>query len=462
MQNPETEAKQNVNNNKRKRKPIRKKKNKKKKLAKLDEHQDVADAKQTKMIDFNDANSQSSQQQEQEQPEVEIEYVTKSITDEIQDPELKSQLALILQRFENKSSSKKIQNDNVMPQDVPEKESQKSDDPSKPSDENSTNGDNKKSQPKNDEPKVPLSNRQRRKLERKDITTLKLNVSRPELVEKGDVNSPDPLLLLHIKSTPHTVAVPRHWSLKRKYLQSKRGVSKPPFTLPAFIANTGISVVRNIAHLQGEGKDGDPTKRTGGKRQQRARMRGKIGQMELEYTVLYDAFFKYQTKPKMTGFGEVYYENKEHELKPRDKIPGVLSKELRVALGMEPVGEQGNGNNNNSMYGANGMGTGVVPWAEAMMKWGLPPWYKDIKVPGVNCPPGWDGRNVGGMGGRWGDMVEDNEEYEGGMYEEEEDDEEGDEEEDEEDVDGEGIDGDVMAVNGMQTPQGLDLRKLRQ
>jgi hypothetical protein len=36
------------------------------------------------------------------------------------------------------------------------------------------------------------------------------------------------------------VAVPRHWSQKRKYLQGKRGLEKPPFKLPEFIEATGI------------------------------------------------------------------------------------------------------------------------------------------------------------------------------------------------------------------------------
>ena len=33
----------------------------------------------------------------------------------------------------------------------------------------------------------------------------------------------------------NTVPVPRHWSYKRKYLQGKRGIEKPPFDLPDFI-----------------------------------------------------------------------------------------------------------------------------------------------------------------------------------------------------------------------------------
>jgi splicing factor 3B subunit 2 len=37
----------------------------------------------------------------------------------------------------------------------------------------------------------------------------------------------------------NSVPVPRHWSQKRKYLQGKRGIEKPPFKLPEFIEATG-------------------------------------------------------------------------------------------------------------------------------------------------------------------------------------------------------------------------------
>jgi hypothetical protein len=47
-----------------------------------------------------------------------------------------------------------------------------------------------------------------------------------------DVTSTDPKLLVHIKAYRNTVPVPRHWCHKRKYLQGKRGIEKPPFELP--------------------------------------------------------------------------------------------------------------------------------------------------------------------------------------------------------------------------------------
>lgn len=44
--------------------------------------------------------------------------------------------------------------------------------------------------------------------------------------------------------------------------------------------------------------------------------------------MLHDAFFKYQTKPRMTRFGDTYYEGKEHETLLREKRPGHISEEL--------------------------------------------------------------------------------------------------------------------------------------
>lgn len=47
--------------------------------------------------------------------------------------------------------------------------------------------------------------------------------------------------------------------------------------------------------------------------------------------------FRWQTKPRMTIHGDLYYEGKEFETRLREKKPGDLSEELRTALGM-PVG----------------------------------------------------------------------------------------------------------------------------
>lgn len=38
------------------------------------------------------------------------------------------------------------------------------------------------------------------------------------------------------------------------------------------------------------------------------RMRPKMGKMDIDYSILHDAFFKYQDKPSMTDIGDLYYE----------------------------------------------------------------------------------------------------------------------------------------------------------
>lgn len=46
---------------------------------------------------------------------------------------------------------------------------------------------------------------------------------------------------------------------------------------------------------------------------------------------------RWQTKPRLTIHGDLYYEGKEFETRLKEKKPGDLSQELRTALGM-PVG----------------------------------------------------------------------------------------------------------------------------
>lgn len=141
--------------------------------------------------------------------------------------------------------------------------------------------------------------------------------------------------------------VPRHWNAKRKYLAGKRGFERAPFELPDYIKRTGIMEMREsmwekvdfIAFF---------LKRTplfqeehqSLKSKMRERVRPKLGRIDIDYQKLHDAFFKWQTKPFMTKMGDLYYEGKELEAAMRDKKPGQLSDELRIALGM-PVGPVG-------------------------------------------------------------------------------------------------------------------------
>ncbi|KAK9714191.1 hypothetical protein RND81_06G078400 [Saponaria officinalis] len=218
-----------------------------------------------------------------------------------------------------------------------------------------------------------ISNKKKKLQRRMKIAELKQVCRRPDVVEIWDATASDPKLLVFLKSYRNTVPVPRHWCQKRKYLQGKRGIEKQPFQLPDFIAATGIEKIRQ-AYIEKE----DSKKL---KQKQRERMQPKMGKMDIDYQVLHDAFFKYQTKPKLTSYGDMYYEGKEFEVKLREMKPGTLSKDLKEALGMAE--------------GAS------PPWLINMQRYGPPPSYPHLKIPGLNAPIP-PGASFGYHPGGWG------------------------------------------------------------
>lgn len=151
-----------------------------------------------------------------------------------------------------------------------------------------------------------LSKKKKKLMSRLSVAELKQLVNRPDVVEAHDVTASDPRLLVYLKAYRNTVPIPRHWCHKRKYLQGKRGIEKPPFQLPEFIAETGISKIRDTVIEQ------EALKKS--KQKARDKMQPKMGKIDIDYQVLHDAFFKYQTKPKITGHGDLYYEGKEFEV----------------------------------------------------------------------------------------------------------------------------------------------------
>ncbi|CAH1099622.1 unnamed protein product [Psylliodes chrysocephalus] len=234
------------------------------------------------------------------------------------------------------------------------------------------------SEEKKYEDKTKLSKRKMKKLTRLSVAELKQLVNRPDVVEMHDVTARDPKLLVQLKAHRNTVQVPRHWCFKRKYLQGKRGIEKPPFNLPEFIKKTGIMEMR--ASLQ----DKDESKTLKAKMRERARP--KLGKIDIDYQKLHDAFFKWQTKPKMTIHGDLYYEGKEFETRLKEKKPGDLTEELRTALGM-PVGPNAH--------------KVPPPWLIAMQRYGPPPSYPNLKIPGLNAPIP-EGCAFGYHAGGWG------------------------------------------------------------
>ncbi|KAI2463572.1 DUF382-domain-containing protein [Annulohypoxylon bovei var. microspora] len=299
-----------------------------------------------------------------------------------------------------------------------------------------------------------LSKKKRKMLNKLSIAELKALVRKPEVVEWHDTSSSDPRLLVQIKAQRNVVPVPSHWSLKREYLSSKRGIEKPAFKLPKFIADTGIAEMRD-AVLEKQAEQSL-------KQKQRERVQPKMGKLDIDYQKLYDAFFRFQSKPQLTRFGEVYYEGKEYETDLRHLRPGELSDPLKESLSIPP--------------GA------PPPWLINQQRFGPPPSYPSLRIPGLNAPipagaqwgfnPGCYGKppvdeyNRPLYGGdifgimqpsqaapppgepiertMWGELQEPEEESE------EEEEEESEDEEDEDDV-GAGL----QTPSGMETPGGL-------
>jgi splicing factor 3B subunit 2 len=224
--------------------------------------------------------------------------------------------------------------------------------------------DKEASDDENDEAAV-LSNRKLRLMSRPTVAELKNRVERADLVEAHDVSSRDPDFLLYLKAVPNTVPIPRHWLMKRKYLQGKRGIEKPPFQLPDFIVRTGISEVRKAI-------DEDENDMTA-KKKNRGRVNPKMGSLDVDYRTLHDAFFKHQNKAsiqeKLTDVGDLYYEGKEFELQKMNgvQVGGPLSERLRDALGMTAENSP-------------------PPWLINMQRFGPPPSYPNLKIPGLNAP----------------------------------------------------------------------------
>ncbi|EIW60418.1 DUF382-domain-containing protein [Trametes versicolor FP-101664 SS1] len=300
------------------------------------------------------------------------------------------------------------------------------------------------------EEKKPLSKKKARKMNRLTVAELKQLVKKPEVVEWTDVTASDPRLLLHLKSYRNTVPIPAHWSAKRDYLQGKRGIEKPPFQLPSYIADTGIATMRDAI----KEKEANMTL----KAKTRERVQPKMGKVDIDYQKLHDAFFKFMTKPNVTGFGEMYYEGKEFETQLKHKRPGELSPELVEALSIPPLAPP--------------------PWLISMQRFGPPPSYPTLRIPGLNAPIP-EGAQWGFHPGGWGkppldeynrplygdvfgvlpkntdaDMGEPVDRTLWGELEPEEEEEEESEEESEEDEDEE--EQQETPAGGMQTPSGME------
>ena len=190
------------------------------------------------------------------------------------------------------------------------------------------------------------------------ISDLKLATTKPDLVESWDITAKEPLFLIKLKTAKNTIPVPKHWLNKRKFLQNKRGVEVNSYKLPDYIQATGISKLRDPdliddRILKIKAKD---------------KVNPKINKFDLDYNALYEAFFINQYKPPLTEFGQIYYEGKEYSHHMNIYKPGKLSDKLKIALGM-------NTNEQNEL----------PPFLSTMRRYGAPPAYPNLFIPGVNC-----------------------------------------------------------------------------
>ena len=352
----------------RKKKQRKKQSRQQKRLAQ--QEKENQEEKQEELKSTESSEKQKSKKKDEKDEQVDIEYVPERIT--------VADLAPMYRQFYRVFEIFKLEN---KPKEIPlpiqtadevkaaKKAAEKND---SDDDDDMDDGEDKK------DDKEKMSKRKMKKLTRLSVAELKQLVNRPDVVEMHDVTARDPKLLVQLKAHRNTVQVPRHWCFKRKYLQGKRGIEKPPFDLPAFIKKTGIMEMR--ASLQ----EKDEAKTL--KAKMREKIRPKMGKIDIDYQKLHDAFFKWQTKPRMTIHGDLYYEGKEFETRLKEKKPGDLSEELRTSLGM-PIGP--------SCHKI------PPPWLIAQQRYGPPPSYPNLKIPGLNAPIP-EGCSFGYHAGGWG------------------------------------------------------------
>ncbi|ANQ09456.1 Spliceosome-associated protein [Plasmodium coatneyi] len=223
-------------------------------------------------------------------------------------------------------------------------------------DDNSDDSDEEEESGGKAKKKEPISKKALKLLSRPSVVELKEFAKKPELVEIWDTTASDPFFFVWLKCLKDSVPVPQQWCQKRKYMHGKRGIEKIPYKLPPYIEDTKISEIRQAIKEKEEQKSL--------KQKMRDRVRPKLHTMDIDYQTLHDAFFKYATKPKLVKFADVYYEGKEFELKTKKFRPGVISEKLRNALNIDP--------------------SEPLPWLFNMQKYGLPPSFPYLNIPGLN------------------------------------------------------------------------------
>lgn len=115
--------------------------------------------------------------------------------------------------------------------------------------------------------------------------------------------------------------------------------------------------------------------------QAKERAHPKLGRLDIDYQKLHDAFFRFQTKPAFSTHGDVYFEGREFDSGLKQRKPGILSDDLKAALNIPP--------------------NAPPPWLINMQRYGPPPSYPQLQIPGLNAPIP-EGAQWGFHPGGWG------------------------------------------------------------
>ncbi|TBU08819.1 subunit 2 of splicing factor 3b [Hamiltosporidium magnivora] len=179
----------------------------------------------------------------------------------------------------------------------------------------------------------------------------------PLLLDFEDVTYKDPIYLNYIKGLENTVPVPKYWKNKKSFLNVKKCINKKKYVIPQNILETGLVDMRKSIRNKEDNMSF--------KAKLREKLYPKTGKCFVEYQKLYDCFFKHPNEIEYLRFGELFRPGIEMEKKIKLNVPGRISKNLMNVLGIDK--------------------TLPPPWIFNMQKYGPPPSYSDIKIPGVNA-----------------------------------------------------------------------------
>lgn len=203
-----------------------------------------------------------------------------------------------------------------------------------------------------------LNKKERKRYGRKiALEQLKKIVPDSNLLEEEDIKCDDVVYYNKIKKIYGSVNVLKRWKYRSLF---PRNFKKSEYQLPSNVSKTGLDILRyNLIKFTEEKSERERFV---------DRLFPKIGKSVVNPEKLYDCFFKEQSFIPLLRYGDIFDFSWEDE--KRTCVPGMISQELKEALGMSE--------------------NSPPPWLFKMQKMGIPPSYSDMKFPGVNSeiPPG--------------------------------------------------------------------------